>query len=82
MNVLSALSVFNEKVGYCQSMNFLIGFLLLVSGGHEKDTFWFFSSLLNSTSPNQLNNNPFEPRFDGLKGFYKKDFPLLQLYFY
>lgn len=82
MNVLSALSVYNEKVGYCQSMNFLIGFILLINGGNEKDTFWFFSSLLNSTKPNQSDDNPFEPHFDGLKGFYKKDFPLLQLYFY
>ena len=63
-------------------MNFLIGFLLLVSGGAERDSFWLFASMLKSTPPHLLNTNPYEPRFDGIKGFYQKGFPLLQLYFF
>ena len=31
-NILASYSVYNEKVGYCQSMNFLAGFILLVNG--------------------------------------------------
>jgi hypothetical protein len=45
MNVLKAFSVYDEKVGYCQSMNFLIGFILLMSGGNERESFWLFASL-------------------------------------
>jgi hypothetical protein len=77
MNILSAYSVYNEKVGYCQSMNFIVGFILLMCGGDEVEAFWLFSSL--SETPIHC---PDEPVFDGLKGFYKKNFPLLQLYFY
>lgn len=45
MNVLKAFSVYDEKVGYCQSMNFMIGFIILLSGGNEKETFWLFAAL-------------------------------------
>ncbi len=63
-------------------MNFLVGFILLVSGGQEKDSFWLFASMLKSTPMYTINSNPYEPKFEGIKGFYKKGFPLLQLYFY
>jgi hypothetical protein len=53
-------------------MNFLTGFILLVSGSLEKETFWFFASLLK-TSKLSLD----QPKIEGVKGFYKKDFPLL-----
>ena len=45
-NVLGAYSVNDEIVGYCQSMNFMVGFLLMVSGGREKETYWVFNALL------------------------------------
>ena len=45
MNVLQAYSVYNEKVGYCQSMNFIVGFILLMCKGNEIEAFWLFSSL-------------------------------------
>lgn len=78
MNVLKAVSVYNEKVGYCQSMNFIVGFILLLSGGNEVDTFWFFSSLLKSSSKVAEQINPVDAvKMDGLKGFYKKQFPTL-----
>lgn len=75
--MLLAFSVYNEKVGYCQSMNFICGFILLLSGGNEKEAFWLFSGL---TKTSKMSNE--EPKFDGLRGFYKKDFPLLNLYFF
>jgi len=46
MNILQAFSVYNEKVGYCQSMNFIVGFILVMCGGNEKEAFWLFASLV------------------------------------
>jgi len=75
MNVLLAYSVYQEKVGYCQSMNFVVGFLLIMSGGNERDAFWMFCALTEK-------NPHFQPKMDGLRGVYKETFPLLQLYFH
>ena len=44
-NVLRAISVYNHKVGYCQSMNFVLGFIMLVNGGDEKEAFLLFEAL-------------------------------------
>ena len=77
MNVLRAYSVYNDKVGYCQSMNFVVGFIMLINGGNEKEAFWMFAALAHTTKGSR------DLRiFEGLRGFYKKHFPLLQLYFY
>ena len=35
-NVLEAYSIANPNVGYCQSMNFMAGFILMVSGADEE----------------------------------------------
>ena len=51
-------------------MNFVVGFLLLVSGGKEADAFWVFAALTNKMFSDQ-------PSFDGLEGFYMEGFPLL-----
>lgn len=48
-NILEAYSVYRPDVGYCQSMNFLAGFILMISGGLEKDSFWFFNALLEKS---------------------------------
>ena len=71
-NVLEAYSVYRPDVGYCQSMNFIVGFTLMVSGAEEKETFWFIYSILEK-SHEQI-------PFDGLKGFYQSEFPLLIQY--
>jgi hypothetical protein len=72
MNILQSFSIYNEKVGYCQSMNFLVGFILLMNGGNEKEAFWFFACLTKTT---KLGSD--ERKIEGLRGFYKKNFPLL-----
>jgi len=45
-NVLLTYSIYRKDVGYCQSMNFLTGFILLMSGANEKETFWFLNAFL------------------------------------
>lgn len=54
-------------------MNFLVGFILLVNGANEREAFWFFAALNKTT---KLSHD--EPKIEGLRGFFKKDFPLLQ----
>ena len=49
-NILQAYAVYNSEVGYCQSMNFIAGFILMMSGSREKEAFWFFSSVLTKKS--------------------------------
>jgi hypothetical protein len=71
-NVLETYSVYRKDVGYCQSMNFVVAFILLVSGGDEKQTFWFFFSILEKSHASIP--------FDGLAGFYQCGFPLLMQY--
>jgi hypothetical protein len=55
-------------------MNFVAGFLLLVSGGKEEESFWFMVSLLASK------HNTQSISFDPLEGLYQSSFPLLLSY--
>ena len=70
--MLEAYSAYRPSVGYLQSMNFLVAFLLCVSGGNEKQAFWFLVAILDHSE------KPIP--FDGIQGFYQRDFPLYQLY--
>lgn len=68
-SVLKAISLYLPNVGYTQSMNFLVAFLLLVSGGNELESFWAFITLAR------------DHRFL-MMGFFEKGFPLLKFYIY
>lgn len=46
---------------------------MLVNGGNEKEAFWFFTSLTKTSKMRQDG-----PKIEGIRGFYKKEFPLLQ----
>eukprot|EP00958_Prasinococcus_capsulatus_P019715 scaffold2462_cov402-Prasinococcus_capsulatus_cf.AAC.19 len=46
-NVLLAYAYHNPEVGYCQSLNFVTAFLLLVSRNSQDDTFWLLSTLID-----------------------------------
>lgn len=45
MNALLVFSVYDEHVGYCQSMNFVMGFIMMINGGNEKEAFWLFAAM-------------------------------------
>lgn len=77
MNALLVFSVYDENVGYCQSMNFMMAFIMMINGGNEKEAFWLFSAIAKTSS---VTND--EYLFEGIRGFYLKHFPLLQQYFY
>lgn len=60
-NVLNAYAYFNESVGYCQGMGFLVGMLLMMNM-KEEDTFWNFVALMERTEI----ENYFEPSMSGI----------------
>lgn len=65
--VLKAIANYYPNVGYCQGMNFLVGFFLALSGGKECQVFELLIKLAE------------HPRFK-IFGFYENGFPLLRLY--
>jgi len=72
-NVLKAYAISDQEVAYCQGMNFIAGFLLIISDFNEVDTLYMMMSLFMFTfGENNL----------GIRGFYINEFPLLRLYVY
>ena len=70
-NVLKVYSIIDKEVSYCQGMNFIIAFLLIISDFNEVDTLYMMVNLFMS------NNKNF-----GIRGFFMNNFPLLSLYIY
>lgn len=60
-NLLYTYSFFNPKIGYCQSMNFLAGILLLHMP--EEHAFWTLDVILTDYLPHDL----YDPTMNGLK---------------
>lgn len=72
-NVLKAYAISDQEVSYCQGMNFIAGFLLIISDFNEVDTLFMMMSLfMFKFGENNL----------GIRGFYINEFPLLRLYVY
>ena len=76
LNILKAYSILNPQVGYCQGMNFIGGFLLLISGNKEEESFWVFSNLMENYLPHD------KLRIKGLESLFQNYFPLLKVYNY
>lgn len=68
-NVLKALSIYFPNPGYCQGMNFIVAFFLLINGGNELEAFWMFVAL--ARHPDFL-----------IIGFFETNFPLLDFYIF
>ena len=69
--VLKAFWNIDKVVGYCQGMNLLVGFLLILSDFNERDTFYILISNFSQT---------FKPRkkYDyNFRGLFSEEFPLL-----
>jgi len=71
--ILRAMALIDNEMSYCQGMNFICGFMLLVGEGNEIDSFFLLMSLFSQT----FNDKKF-----GIRGFYLDKFPLLGLYLY
>ncbi len=71
-NVLVAVSIYRPEIGYCQGLNYIGAFMLLVSGMKEEEVFWAFVSLLKGKLPN-------DPLHLGcIEGIYADKFPMMK----
>ncbi|XP_062258058.1 growth hormone-regulated TBC protein 1-A-like [Platichthys flesus] len=60
-NVLLAYGHHNQTVGYCQGMNFIVGYLIIITKDEEK-SFWLMDALLGRILPDY-----YSPAMLGLK---------------
>jgi hypothetical protein len=51
-NVLLAFSIYSPHIGYCQSLNYLVGFFLLFL--EEKEAFWMLAITINDYFPEKM----------------------------
>eukprot|EP00826_Nyctotherus_ovalis_P017722 TRINITY_DN15236_c0_g1_i1.p1 TRINITY_DN15236_c0_g1~~TRINITY_DN15236_c0_g1_i1.p1 ORF type:complete len:393 (+),score=88.32 TRINITY_DN15236_c0_g1_i1:550-1728(+) len=72
-NILAAYSLYSSSTGYCQGMNFIVGFLLIVSGFREEEVFWVLVLLMKHKIPGDL------LQVEGLEGLYNEGFPLAEV---
>ena len=70
-NILKAFWNLDKEVGYCQGMNLIVGFLLLLSEGNELDTFYLLISNFSSTFKERKKFNY------SFRGLFSEEFPLL-----
>ena len=70
-NILKAYWNLDRDVGYCQGMNLIVGFLLLVSNGNELDSFFLLISNFSSTYKERKKFNY------SFRGLFSEEFPLL-----
>ena len=70
-NILKAFWNLDKEVGYCQGMNLIVGFLLLVSEGNELDVFYLLISNFSSTYKERKKYNY------SFRGLFSEEFPLL-----
>nr|VZI33967.1 unnamed protein product [Spirometra erinaceieuropaei] len=75
-NILSAYSVYNSEVGYCQGMSDMAG-MLLIYIMDEESAFWALAQLLNG--PKHKMHSLFVRDFPGLKRFFKHHEKVLQV---
>ncbi len=71
--ILKAIALLDKELSYCQGMNFICGFMLIIFDGNENDSFFLLMSLFSQTF--------IISKFD-LRGFFIENFPLLGLYIY
>ncbi len=67
ISILRCYALHNPEIEYCQGMNFIIGFLILIFKNQEDHAFQFFVTLVEKFQMGSL---------------FKENVPLLRLYFY
>jgi hypothetical protein len=75
--ILRAFANVDNGVTYCQGMNFIVGFLLIVSDFNEVEIFFMLISLFSADTYNREYMHVCQY---GLRGFFFDDFPLLKFY--
>jgi len=78
-NILLCLSEIYPKVGYCQGMNHICHFLLIITENNEEEAFNIFSAIISKTTYNKIVLNDFKLMkkffyvFDRLVNIYLPD---------
>ena len=75
-NVLKAFWNIDEEIGYCQGMNYITGFLLLISDFDERNAFFVLISIFSQSFLKRKRNN------FSLRGLFIEEFPLLYFYIF
>jgi hypothetical protein len=75
-NVIKAFWSLDRISGYCQGMNIVIGFMLILLDGNEVEAFYMLISLLSDTNIKRKEGEY------SLRGLYCQEFPLLKLLVY
>ena len=75
-NVLKAFWNIDEEIGYCQGMNYITGFLLLISDFDERNSFFLLISIFSQSFQKRKRNN------FSLRGLFIEEFPLLYFYIF
>ena len=70
-NILKAFWNLDNELGYCQGMNLLVGFMLLISENNELDSFYLLIANLSSTF------NKKKEYYYSIRGLFSEEFPLL-----
>jgi len=71
-NVLIAISLYCPEIGYCQGINYVVGFMLFVSDLKDEEVFWTFIALVK----NKLEHDAL--KISGIEGLYSERFPKLE----
>ena len=71
--ILKSFWNLDRDIGYCQGMNLIVGFILILSNFNEKDSFFLLSSMFSNTfkSIKKYEYN--------IRGLFYEEFPLLNL---
>jgi len=77
--ILRAFANLDKDVKYCQGMNFLVRFLLMISDFNPHETFLMIVYLF---SKNSFNTESEYSIFNGVRGFYLDNFIILKFYIY
>ena len=71
--VLKAFWNLDKVVGYCQGMNLVVGFMLIISDFNERDSFYLLCSLFSNTFKQRKKYEY------NIRGLFYDEFPLLNL---
>ena len=75
-NILKAFWNIDEEIGYCQGMNYISGFLLLITDFDEKAAFFLLISIFSKSF---IKRNKYN---FSLRGLFIEEFPLLYFYIF
>ena len=71
--ILKSFWNLDRDIGYCQGMNLIVGFILIISNFNERDSFFLLSSMFSNTFKSRKKYEY------NIRGLFYEEFPLLNL---